>query len=258
MHKVKIILIAVAGLMAAGAIYFFGFRTSYQVVHPTVGKITEAVYGLAKLKSDRSFEVIVGVMSTVRHLNVQEGMLVKKGDPIVTFDSGAVFRAPFKGTITNIAVHEGSTAWPGTPVIRLEDLTNLYLELALEQQAIARVKLGQKAKVVFDSERNEVLNGTVAAIFPKEDEFITHIKIEGLGEKNLLPGMSADVSIETGSIENAVMIPVKAVQSGMITVRRKGSWEKVKIETGHVDGLFAEVKGNSLSTADELKVKADK
>jgi len=238
--------------------YFYKVKTSYEVVHPIRGDLIEAVYGLGKVKSERRYEVIVGVISTIKHRHIREGTLVKKNTPLITFDSGAVFRAPFSGTVTVAELQEGATALPGTPIMRLEDLTNLYIEVALEQQAIARVKSGQKVKISFESVGSNTIEGTVSSVFPKDDEFLTHISFPMQKDLNILPGMSADTSIEIGRIENAILIPLKAVQNGMISIKKGNTWEKQKVEIDHIDGLFAEVKGNFLTTDDEIRIKPGK
>ena len=195
-----------------------------------------------------------GVISTVTNRYVNEGELVDKGNPLIKFDEGALFRAPFKGTITFTSLYPGETAVPHIPILRMEDLNNCYIELSLEQQSILRVRVGQSAKVSFESIRGKILQGKVAAIFPREDEFLARISVEGL-DSGILPGMTADVTIEIGAIRDATLIPLAAVTNGMITIRKNGHWHKVKVDVGHIDGFFAEIKSGLLSTDDEIRIK---
>lgn len=253
--KALIILTALTAIGVAGGIAFYKNRR-FEAAHPKTGDITEAVYGLGRVESDQRFSVIIGVLSTVERQFVDEGDEVEKGAPLVRFDSGSTFRAPFRGTVTFVAAREGETAVPNTPILRLQSLGNRYIELSLEQEAALRVRKGQKAKVSFESLRGKVLEGEVTALFPHEDEFLAHVRVEGL-EPNVLPGMTADVSVEIGTIKNATLIPLKAVRNGMVTVRKSGSWENVKVEIGHVDGLFAEVTGAALTPEDEIRVRKD-
>lgn len=255
-RKTVYILIALLLVVSgAAATFYFNYKRSYEVIHPVKGSLLEAVYGLGKVKSERHYEVIVGVISTIKHLHIREGSFVKKGLPLITFDSGAVFRAPFSGTVTVANLQEGATALPGVAIMRIEDLSDLYIEVALEQQAIARVRAGQKVKILFESLRGDSIEGTVTAVFPKDDEFLTHISFPPQKDLNILPGMSADTSIEIGKIEDALMIPLKAIQNGMVSVKRDGKWKKLKVEIDHIDGLFGEVKGNLLTTNDEIQIK---
>lgn len=252
--KPRSIAISVLILLAvlAGALFLVK-KSSYTIVKPERGDITEAVYGLGKVKSEKRYQVIVGVISTVSRRFVNEGEVVKKGQPLIEFDSQALFRAPFNGTVTMAAIDEGETALPHVPQLRVEDLSDLYLELSLEQQAAIRVKKGQAAKLSFESVRGTVFKGSVTSLYSREDEFLARIDVEGLPD-GVLPGMTADVTVEIGQIKNALLVPLKAVLNGMVTVRRNGRWEKVKVDIGHIDGLSAEVKGGPLTEADEIRM----
>lgn len=240
---------------AAASLVVYQQGRKFEIIHPHRGDITEAVYGLGKVKSNKRFEVILGVMSTVSRRHVNEGDLVKKGAPLIEFDSHAVFRAPFDGTVTFASVYPGETALPHTPVLRIEDLNERYIELSLEQQAALRVRRGQTAKISLESVRGQVLPGKVASIFPREDEFLARIDVEGL-DASVLPGMTADVTVEIGKINDALLIPLKAVQNGTVSVRRSGRWQKIKVDVGHIDGLSAEVIGDALSSSDEIRVRS--
>ena len=255
MHKKSIILATLVFVLGILVLFFFLRRSPYQIVNPHKGDLTEAVYGLGKVKSKSRYEVIVGVISTVRERFVNEGDLVEKGAPLIKTEEQATFRAPFRGTVTFVGHYEGETAVPSVPILRLEDLSNCEIELSLEQQSILRVKVGQPAKISFESLRGKILPGKVTAIFPREDEFLTRIAVEGL-DATILPGMTADVTIEIGTIHDATLVPLAAVQNGMVNVRREGRWQKIKVDVGHIDGLSAEIKNGTLTTQDEIRFRA--
>lgn len=244
------IVFAVVGM---AAFYYLNLQ-KYSVIHPERGNINEAVYGLGKVKSTNRYEVIAGIISTVTKRYVNEGDVVEKGAALIQLNEQAVFRAPFKGTITYANLYVGETAIPNIPVMRLEDLNQKYIELSLEQQSMLRVKLNQPALVSFESLRGKVLSGKVAALFPRQDEFIVRIMVDELDE-NILPGMTADVSIHIGEIKGAMTLPLSAIKSGMIIIKRDGHWEKVKAEIGQIDGLSAEIKSPPLSEQDSIRLK---
>lgn len=253
MKKLLVIIVGVLLIITLGA-YSLYRRSSYEIVHPKRGEITEAVYGLGRVKSNRRFEVILGVVSTVQRVFANEGEKVKKGEPLIQFESGGAFRAPFDGTVTLLAVREGETALPHTPVFRLEDLQDRYIEISLDQQAALRVKAGQRARVSFESLRSKVLEGKLKSIFPRQDEFLAHIEVAGL-EPGILPGMTADVTVEVGKIPDAILVPLKTVRNGMVTLKRNGKWTKLNVDVGHIDGMFAEIKGNELKIEDEIRME---
>ncbi|MGE3608633.1 MAG: efflux RND transporter periplasmic adaptor subunit [Bacteriovoracaceae bacterium] len=252
--KLKLVsILSIVTIIIIGSIFYF--KDSTQVVaYPKIGNVTEAVYGLGKVKSYKRFEVIIGVISTVRKLYVDEGFEVKKGDPLIEFESRPSVRAPFDGTVTMVRTREGETALPQMPVLRMEDLNDRYIELSLEQEAALRIRKNQIAKVSFEALRGQVLEGKVSAIYSREDEFIAQIQVPNLAS-SVLPGMTADVSVEIGKIKNVTLIPLKAVNAGTVTIKRNGHWKKEKLELGHVDGMFIEVPGNQLKLTDELKMQ---
>ena len=223
-----------------------------EYVQPRYGPIVEAIYGLGKVKTDRVYEVKLGVIKTVERIYVQEGMSVKKGDRLVKFDGDLVFTAPFNGTVTLVAFNEQQSVFPQQPVVRVEDLNTKYIEVSLEQQGALRVKPGLPVRVVFESIRGEVLTGKVSAIFSRNEEFLAHINVP-LAD-NILPGMTADVAIEVSHKDKALLVPLSAITDGRVRVRRDGKRKTIKLSIGSIDGNWAEVLSGDLSVNDEILV----
>ena len=234
---------------------FYMERQNYAQISPQTGEITEAVYGLGRVKSNHRYEVKVGVLSHIKKIFVKEGDFVQKGQKLIELAEGISFSAPFTGVVTLVSVYEGETAVAQTVLVRVEDLKDRHIELSLEQEGALRVKQGQSAKVSFESLRGEVLTGHVVGIFPRDNEFIANVEIGSLKE-SILPGMTADVSIEVGKIKGT-MIPLKALRNGIVTVLRNGRPQKIKVEVGLVDGLSAEIKDGSLQPEDKVLVPKD-
>ncbi|KPK10340.1 MAG: hypothetical protein AMJ68_09565 [Acidithiobacillales bacterium SG8_45] len=244
--------VVAVGIVVAG-IYAFTSRQA-EYVSPRYGPIVEAIYGLGKVKTDKVFEVKLGVIKTLQKLYVREGQIVKKNDPLVRFESDLLFRAPFAGTITNTAFHENQYVFPQQAVIRLEDLNTKYIEVSLEQQAALRVKPGLPVRVVFESIRGEVLKGKVSAVFARNEEFLAHIDVP-LAE-NVLPGMTADVAIEVDHKDKVLLVPLSAISDGRIKVRRDGKRKTVQLKIGSVDGNWAEVIEGDITVSDEIVIPA--
>lgn len=224
----------------------------YLHVPPTQGELTEAVYGLGKVKSNQRYEVKVAVITTIRKLFVHEGDLVQKGQKLLMLDNDVVLTSPFLGTVTLLGINEGETAVPQSVLMKIENLSDRYIELSLEQEGALRIQKNQTAKVSFEALRGAVLTGSVTAIFPRGDEFIVNVGIEDLN-KNILPGMTADVSIEIGKIKGT-LVPVKALRNGLLSIIRDGKVQKIKVDVGLVDGLSAEIKNGDLQSTDEVLV----
>lgn len=251
LNKKWFLLLIPIALIAGAAIYYSNSTRNFEVLRPTQGEITEAVYGLGKVKSNRRYDVKAGVLTSVTDRFHDEGDFVTKGEKLIQLES-TLFRAPFSGTITLVSVFKGETVTPNTTVLRLEDLKDRYIELVLEQESALRIRPGQDAKVTFESVRNKILHGKVTNAFSRNDEFIVTVNVEQLDD-NILPGMTADVSVEIGKIQG-LLVPFQAIRNGMVLIRRDGRQQKVKVEVGLVDGLSAEIKGDSIKSDDEILI----
>ncbi len=247
--------LALLGIMAVAlvVVIWWWHKERYQVVRPTRGEVIEAVYALGKVRAYRHFEVILGVMSQVQTLHVEEGDMVLAGEPLIRFTQGGIFRAPFGGTVTLVKVRPQEVAQANTVLLRMDDLNDCFIELSLEQQTALRVRKGQPVRASFEELRGEVLSGVVDAIFPREDEFLAHVRVKGLNA-GVLPGMTADVTVEIGRTPKALLIPFRALSNGSVTVKVGGKWVRRKVRLGNVSLEQAEVLDGSLSESDELRV----
>lgn len=245
-----VITVTIAVLIVAGIYSFTRSRIEY--VSPKYGPISEAIYGLGKVKTDNVYEVKLGVIKTLEELYVREGTAVQKNDPLVRFEGSLVFRAPFAGTVTNIAFDEKQSVFPQQMVLRLEDLKTKFIEVSLEQQGALRVRPGLPVRVVFESIRGEVLEGKLSAVFSRDEEFLAHIEVP-LAD-NVLPGMTADVAIEVDRKDKALLVPLSAISDGRVKIVRNGKRRTIKLKIGSVDGNWAEVIEGDIGVDDEIIV----
>jgi multidrug efflux pump subunit AcrA (membrane-fusion protein) len=246
-----VILVPVLVAMIVGGVLLFR-RSNVEYASPVRESILEAIYGLGRVKARRHYEVKIGVLSTVTRLHVKEGDPVKRGDRLIDLD-GNPFKAPFDGTVTSLDASEGETVLPHVPILRVDDPSDQYVEVALEQQAALRVRVGMPARMIFDTVRGERFEGSVSSVFSKNEEFLAAIRVPRF-PAGVLPGMTADAVIEVGTKADALLVPLSAVQEGKVLVERGGRRIKVPVEVGIVDGLRAEVVKGDIGTDDRLVV----
>lgn len=238
--------------VVVSAFFYRSYRNqAAETVSPRRGEIVEAIYALGKVKTKRQFDLKVGVLTTVEKLFVREGDSVRKSAPLIKFLESGVFRSPFDGVVTLVAVDEGEPASPSVSVLRVDDLKDKYVEVSLEQQGALRVQKNQIAEVVFESLRGEKLPGKVVALYSKNDEFLADIEVAGLKE-NVLPGMTADVAIIVDKRRDALLIPVRTVNNGHVIVQREKKKVKLPVTLGAIDGQMAEVISGDLRETDVL------
>lgn len=215
------------------------------------GPIIEAVYGIGTVTSNKQFRGRIAQANGIRQVFVREGQIVEAGTRMVSLQDGVGLIAPFKGTVTAIPFYSGETVLAGTIVLTLQDLRDLYILATLEQQGALRVRPGQKVRLNFESIRNQTFNGQVRSVYPQESQFLVSIDVSGLPE-NILPAMTADVAIEIGRRDDALLVPMRAISSGKVIVQRGGKNVKVDIGVGTSDGEWAEIVSGDLKAGEHV------
>lgn len=246
----------VAGAAIAGVAIHRRQRDLGPLSEPlTRGPVVESVYGIGTVTARNSYQLKLGVTSTISRLFVNEGDFVKKGQKLVEIDAGTTFPAPFDGTITYLPVKAGETVFAQAVILTLADLADRYVVVSLEQRGAVRVRQGQKARMSFDSMRETSFDGVVQSIYSYENTFLVRIGVTNLPPQ-LLPGMTADVGIVIAEHPDVLSVPTAAIDRGTVLVRRgAGRAEEVAIKTGIVDGARAEVVSGDLKEGDQVYLR---
>lgn len=247
--KKKLILGSIT-ILCIAAFFAFKFKKT-EIVHPSVGPITESVYAISTVKSESNFTLRIGVLSNIDRLYVAEGDEVKPGQKLLTIDGGTTFFSPHAGIVTEIPFGLKETIAPQTPIIKIVDLKNLYLEASIEQVAALKISKGMRVVISFDDYRNKIFEGVVKSVLPREQDFVIQVEVKNL-PNNILPGMSADLSIEISKKSHAVTVPSKAVSNGFIILNKNGSKIKTKVEVGITDAENVEIISPVLNVEDEI------
>jgi HlyD family secretion protein len=118
--------------------------------------------------------------------------------------------SPLTGIVLSKNIEPGEYVAPGTPVVTVGDLVNVWLRAYIDEADLGRVKFGQKARVTTDTYPGRVYPGTVSFI-SQEAEFtpknvqtakervklVYRIKIDIQNPKmELKAGMPADARID--------------------------------------------------------------
>jgi multidrug efflux pump subunit AcrA (membrane-fusion protein) len=218
------------------------------------GSIIESVYGIGMVTATKSFQLKSGVTGNILKIFVKEGDLVKRGSPIVDLE-GVFFRAPFDGTITSLPFKVGEAVFVQSVVYTLVDLLDRYLVVSLEQRGALRVRRGQKAKLSFETIRDESYEGTVESVYSNDGNFLVRIDVSKLPAQ-ILPGMTADVAIGVDEHKDILLAPAAAIESGIVHVKRGfGGPTPVSVKVGIVDGAMAEIVSGDLHEGERLLIR---
>lgn len=218
--------------------------------------IVQAVYGIGTVTANQSYQLKPGVTSTITTLFVNEGDTVKKGARLAQLDQ-IVYRAPFDGTIVNLPFKVGENVFANIPAVTVVNLEDRYVVVTLEQQGALRIKAGQKARLSFDTIREETYEGKVRSVYSYQNSFLARIDCPGMPAR-ILPGMTADVAIEIRQHDNTLVVPVASYDRGILWVKRGNAIpQKIEVKTGIIDKDKLEIVAGDLEPGDRVLVRKD-
>jgi RND family efflux transporter MFP subunit len=127
--------------------------------------------------------------------------------------SKTVIRAPFSGTIDEIASERGSVVGPGSPILRIVSLGNMYLEAEVPEKNIGTVKKGSDVIVDFLVLGETFTTKVTQAgnyINPANRSFMIQIAVPNKSG-NIKPNLSSKIQIKDYSNPKAITVPTSII-----------------------------------------------
>lgn len=147
----------------------------------------------------------------------------KKTNPYITY------HAQESGIAAEVSVTQGQYVSEGSPILRLEGYSSLWVEADVYPSEASVVKEGQKVKVVVSGWENQPQMMTVSFIAPSLQAGSQVLQLRGEipnPGNQWQPGLQAAVFLPTSEKGKALSLPVDAV------IRTGNSMPHVWIETG--------------------------
>ncbi|MBI6681856.1 efflux RND transporter periplasmic adaptor subunit [Pseudomonas viridiflava] len=122
--------------------------------------------------------------------------------------------APFSGTIGIRQVDVGDYLASGTVIATLQDLSSLYVDFHVPEQALPKLSVGQRVQVSVSAYPGQSFDATISAINPRVDESTRNILIRATQpnpDGRLLPGMFVDLQVILPSAPSQVVAPESAI-----------------------------------------------
>ncbi|MCJ7626475.1 MAG: efflux RND transporter periplasmic adaptor subunit [Anaerolineaceae bacterium] len=173
-------------------------------------------------------------------------------------------KAPFAGTITSTKIKPGDQVSAGTTAFRIDDLSQLLVDVQISEIDINQVAVGQEAVMTFDAIIAEEYHGVVTEITTVGEslqgvvEFTVTISITDPDEA-IKPGMTAIANIVIEEFDNVLLIPNRAVrvEEGKRIVYLMGSDGipyPVEIELGSSSNTHSEVMRGEVEEGDLIVI----
>ncbi|MDD3487537.1 MAG: HlyD family efflux transporter periplasmic adaptor subunit [Candidatus Moranbacteria bacterium] len=169
------------------------------------------------------------------------------------------------GTVSNLSVGEGDMVYVSDitvtsttiadPVLVIGNLSGYSVKVSINEVERSKTAIGQKATIKFDAISGKEYAGTVEKLdnFGVDEggviTYNAYLTIDNPDDK-ILPNMTANVTVETNSKENVIVIPSKAlkpyqngkgVQIAYTGENGKQAFKHVSVQAGLKNGSQVEI-----------------
>lgn len=189
--------------------------------------------------------------TSIREIYVKSGQEVKAGDKLMLLDNGEVLKAGLDGVVTDLRFDTTDWLWNNVQLIQISDLTNLKVSLSVDEYDVRNVAAGQKCIVTiiplgldFETEISHV--DRVSASSGQVAHYTASAELTV--PSNVLPGMTASVTIPAETAEDVLLLDMAALafdedkKPYVLRRHREGDeYVRVPVTTGLSDGMRVEI-----------------
>jgi HlyD family secretion protein len=131
--------------------------------------------------------------------------------------SQAWIEAPFNSTVSLAIPQPGDLVTPNSTAFRVDDLSSLFVDLAVSEVDINQIEAGQPVSLTFDAVRGGIYRGEVVSVDRVGTsnqgvvEFIVTVRLTDADEQ-VKPGMTAAVNVVVSQLEDVLLAPNRAVR----------------------------------------------
>jgi HlyD family secretion protein len=176
--------------------------------------------------------------------------------------NAANLTAPFDGTITQSNAVPNAVVASGTQAFRIDDLSNLVIDVQVVEVDINHVKDGQSASITFDAIPNKTYTGKViktdlaGSTAQSGVNFTVTVQVTD-ADVQVRPGMSANVTILTNKVDNALIVPSTSIFTDSnnlpyVYLIQNGATIKVPVTIGAVSDSTTQITSASLKAGDTI------
>lgn len=168
--------------------------------------------------------------------------------------------APINGVVTQKMAHAGDLAAPGRPVLVIEGLKKLQVRTQVSSDVYARIKTGEKVRIVQDGETTQApIEGQIAQVVPAADP-ASHshlVKIDLPKDSGLSSGNFVRVGFAIGE-RDGIRVPVAALAeragiTGVFVVDAQDIAHYRMVRTGETEQDLVEIQ-SGLNAGDKVVV----
>ncbi len=159
------------------------------------------------------------------------------------------FYSPQNGVVENLKIREGFFVKPGSTLMSIGDLSEVWVEAEVFERQAGQVKTGTPVTMTLDYLPGKTWQGKVDYIYPTLDAKTRTVKVR-LRFKNedgeFKPNMFAQIAIHTTGDEQALLIPKEALirtgnQDRVVLALGDGRFKSIEVSVGRYDSESVEI-----------------
>lgn len=157
--------------------------------------------------------------------------------------------APQGGVVDNLNIREGFYVKPGTTLMSIGTLDQVWVEAEVFERQAFQVRQGLPVTMSLDYLPGKIWSGKVDYIYPSLNAKTRTVKVRlrfDNENEELKPNMFAQVIIHAESTDDSLLVPKEAIiRSGsfdrVVLALGGGRFKSVKVKIGRFDDEFAEI-----------------
>ena len=159
------------------------------------------------------------------------------------------FYAPNSGVVDNLNIRQGFFVSPGTTMMSIGNLDQVWVEAEVFERQAAYVEEGIPVSMTVDYLPGETWQGQVDYVQPALDAMTRTLKVRlRFDNENgaLKPNMFTQVALDTEQDHESLLVPKDAVirtgdNDRVVLALDEGSFKSVAVDVGRVDDQYTEI-----------------
>ena len=160
-----------------------------------------------------------------------------------------------------VEIKPGDQVQPGAPAFRVDDFSRLLVDIEVSEVDINQIQEGQRVTMRFDAIQTSEYHGEVVEVALVGNNvagvvnFTVTVELDDPDEK-VRPGMTSAVNIVIEQIDEAMLIPNRAVRvvegERVVYILKDGQLEPMQVTLGASSDLYSQVVGGELNAGDTI------
>ena len=185
------------------------YQNAYQATKATLYQAEDA-YNRLKTVHDK------GSLPEIKWEDVKSKLEQAKSANQIAFQNlvNTSLKAPTNGIIGMRKLEIGETTTPGVTVLKIVNISEVYVKVSVPENEINKIKKGQIASIIIPALGSHLYNGMVEKIGVLANTISKtyDVKIKVANKKGVIkPGMACDVTIKTNPKSDIITIPYQSI-----------------------------------------------